>query len=643
MRCFTVLGPSQSGKTTLVQALTELEGRAEPHSLSDSFSLSTFDYIGERWGAFDIAGGTDHLGTAGQALAASDAAVLCVSPDPEAAPLAAPYLRLIEESGVPCFLFINRMDVAEGRVRDMVAALQTYSAHPIVLRQVPIREGDTVVGAVDLISERAWEYKEGEPSALIELPDTVADREQEARTELLEHLADFNDDLLEQLIEDKIPATDSVYSLMADVHRDNAVVAAYLGAASHMNGVNRLMKSLRHEAPDVSLLPDRVGLDGALAIGLLGENRKHVGKSVLIRALGGGVKHGAALGGDGLGNLTDPEGNAINDALSPGDLALAVKSDHLDAGKAYTADASLDLPDWTRGPAPAFHRVLTPKSDRDDARLSTALQRLASIDPGLQLGQDEDSGHIVASLQSPMHLRRVQAKLEEDFGVGVEAESLNGSYRETISRSVDEHYRHRKQSGGAGQFADVHMTVRPLPRGGGFTFDETVKGGAVPRNYIPAVGHGAEDALARGPLGFKVVDVGVTLTDGKHHSVDSSDFAFRMAGSMGVKEALKKAGPVLLQPIDQVEIHVPSIYAGSLVAVVSSLKGQVQGFDPHPTAKGWDVFRALVPSPMLDELFQSLGGLTHGTAWMGARFDHYEEIHGKEAEKIQSERAEALA
>ena len=644
MRCFTVLGPSQSGKTTLVKALGELEGRSATSSFSDRLSIRTFDYLGEKWGAFDVAGGSDNLGAAGHALAASDSVVLCVSPDPDAAPLAAPYLRLIEEAGVPCYLFINRMDTAEGRVRDTVAALQTYANHVIVLRQVPIRGADGVTGAVDLISERAWKYQEGQPSALMQMPDQIRDREQEARTELLEHLADYDDALLEQLIEDKLPPTEEVFTLMADIHRRNEFVPAYLGAAEHANGVNRLMKSLRHESGGAGDIAGRLGLGTDVkAIGVYADNRKHVGKSVLVRDLGGGIAQGATLAGDGIGSLTGVDGKPLSAPLDPGEVAVAVKSDHLNPGAGYTATDAVALPGWTSGHPPSLRRVLTPENDRDDARLSGALARFAAIDPGLTLTNDEDTGHIVANLQGPMHLRRLLEKLETDYDVKISAHPLGGSYRETISTPVDKHYRHRKQSGGAGQFADIHFTLRPLPRGTGFAFDEVVKGGAVPRNYIPSVEAGARDALQRGPLGFPVVDVGVTLKDGKHHSVDSSDYAFRTAGLQGVREALKEASPVLLQPIDQIEIHVPSVYAGQLVALISSLKGQVQGFDPHPVAKGWDIFRALIPAPAHDELFQALGGLTHGTAWVESRFDHYEEIHGREAEKVRAERAEAMA
>ena len=643
MRCFTVLGPSQSGKTTLVSALAGLEGRSDEMKFSDRFTLTRFSYIDEEWGAFDIAGGTDNLGAAGHALAGSDHVVLCVPPQPEAAPQAAPYLRLIEESGVPATLFINHMDGFDGRVRDIVAALQVYAGHLLVLRQVPMRDGTDITGAVDLISERAWKYREGEPSALVEMPDQVRDREQEARTELLENLADFNDELLEQLIEDRVPAPDHVFSLVAEMHKQNQIVPVFLGAAAHSNGVNRLMKDLRHESGDAEALAARLGVAPDAVIGVYADNRKHMGKSVLLRDLGAGLSQGTALGGDTIGALNGPDGKPLSAQTGPGALAVAAKSDHLNPGRVYSGADAGDLPGWARGLPPVFRRVLTPVNERDDARLSGALSRIEAIDPGLTMAQDEDTGHMLACLQGPMHLRRLTAVLKADFDIEVEEHLPAGSYRETISKSADVHYRHRKQSGGAGQFADIQITVRPQPRGAGFAFDEVVKGGAVPRNYIPAVQAGCEEALRKGPLGFRVIDVAVTLTDGKHHSVDSSDFAFRTAGLMGMRQALNDCQPVLLQPIDQVDIHLPSIYTGALVGEISSLKGQVLGFDPHPSAKGWDVFHALIPAPAQDALFQSLGGLTHGTAWYETRFDHYEEIHGREAEKVRAERAEAAA
>ena len=642
MRVFTVLGPSQSGKTTLVQHLAGLEGGAGKPETADHLAITRFAFMGEDWCALDLAGGPDFAAMAGGALMASDAAVLCVPPDPEAAMLAAPWLRAVEHAGVPCLIFVAKMDAAQARVRDIVGALQEYSAHPIVLRQVPIREGGQVVGAVDLISERAWRYRPGQTSTLVEMPAAAKDREEEARGELLEHMSDYDDALLEQLIEDREPPTETLYAIAARETAEGAVVPAFLGAAQHNSGVMRLMKALRHEAPDAEVLRARLGGD-PVAVAFHAETRKHLGKVVYLRALGEGVAVGATLGGGNLGGLNGLGGGGAPSPLPVGEVAVAVKSEQLNAGHPLTAEALLPRPGFVQRHPPMLARILAPASERDEVRLSAALVRMAETDPWLAVAQDAATGHALLRAQGPMHLRRVLEHLEGDFGIEVTAGPRPGRWTETISRPVSTHYRHRKQTGGAGQFADVALTVAPRGRGEGFAFDEVVKGGAVPRNYIPAVAEGAEDATRQGPLGFPVIDVAVTLTDGKHHAVDSSDHAFRTAGRMAVKEALAQGGPVLLQGIERVHIHVPSACSGALVSLVSGLKGQVLGFERDPDRRGWDVFRALLPEASEEELLQALAGATQGTGWIETEFDHYEEVYGREAEAISKARLESLA
>lgn len=630
MRVFTVIGPTQSGKSTLVEAISRLDDRPTVFDLSATVQLHGFSYLGEPWCAIDVNGGGDALAYVGPAMAISDAAVVVVPPDPDAAVLCAPYLRLVEEAGIPCFLFINKMDSPGGRIRDIVSALQTYCRHGIALRQVPIRDGDQIVGAVDLISERAWKYQDGGPSALIEMPAAIQDREQEARADLLETLSDFDDHLLEQLIEDKQPPSEEVYSIAAQVLRNHQLIPAYLGAASHGNGLTRMMKALRHEAPEFNIAADRdMAGDRARAVAGFADIKKHIGKIVVLRGLGEGVKAHDSLGGDTVGSLTALDAKTQIAGLEAGQIGLAVKSDHLEPGRIYDASEASPLPDWALSHPPGLRQLITPVHERDDVRLSNALSRLAEIDPGLVLSQDETTGHSVLGSQGPQHMRRVAAKLEEDFGIEIAAEPVETAYRETIQKPVDHHHRHRKQSGGAGQFADVVISVQPMPRGAGFEFDEVVKGGAVPRNYIPAVAHGAEEALQQGPNGFRVVDVKVTLKDGKHHAVDSSDFAFRTAGKAAVREALPLGKAVVLQPVLKAEIHIPSVYVGDLVPTISSLQGQVLGFENHPDAAGWEIFNALLPAVAEDELHRTLASASRGTGWAKLDFDHYETLRGE--------------
>ncbi len=263
MRVVTILGPSQSGKTTLSEALAGLDGdQPKQIGLYGDATVSKFSFMGEPWAILDCPGGIHNLPLIPPALAASDAAVLCVPAEADAALLAAPYLRLLEELGLPTFLFINKMDAATDRVSDIASALQSFCGHAIILRQIPIMEDRNVIGAVDLISERAWVYHEGKRSSLVEIPDGMRAREQEARSELLDHLADFDDALLEELIEDKVPLAGEVYDVAAKVLQHHDLIPALLGAASHGNGLMRLMKSLRHEAPSVEALAERYGRAG---------------------------------------------------------------------------------------------------------------------------------------------------------------------------------------------------------------------------------------------------------------------------------------------------------------------------------------------------------------------------------------------
>lgn len=628
MRAFAVIGPSHSGKSTLVDGLAGLEGqRGLSFRLSGDARITTFEYMGDPWAALDIPGGHDNLAQTGPVLAACDAAVLCVPAEAEAAVLAAPYLRILEATGMPTFLFINRVDAAVDRIADIVAALQPYSRHGIVLRQVPMRSGGEIIGAIDLISERAWKYHEGERSSLVELPGNMLDREREARSDLLESLADFDDGLLEQIIEDQRPVAEDVYRVATNVLRHHDLIPALLGAASHGNGLQRLMKSLRHEVPGHDALVERLNESGRLlAVGCLADHLKHLGKTVLIRALADGVQPGCRLAGATVGSLNALDGKSPLQSLSPGRFALTIKSDDVPAGVYLTEDAAIGLPEWAECHEPILRRLVQPTHEKDENKLSGALSRLAEIDPGLTVTQDKASGILEIGVQGHQHLKRCVRKLSDAFGISVECREVPTRLRETIRRRVETHHRHRKQSGGAGQFADVVIEVAPRPSGSGFEFSEMVKGGAVPRNYIPSVEAGARDALTSGPAGHEVVDISVTLKDGKAHSVDSSDFAFRTAGQNAVKEALAEAGTIVLQPVLGVQIHLPSIFAGGLVQLASGLKGQVQGFEAHPTAKGWDVFRVLLPMSALEDLSRALGSATRGTAWFTTALDHYEEL-----------------
>ena len=639
-KCIAILGASGIGKSTLADRLCSLEGGKAPAATPQEMRIAEFGFIGDRWTVLDCPGSLEFMQQSMDALLAADIAVICVSPDPDHAVLAAPYIRLAEQAGVPAVLFVNRMDEAQARARDIVEALQGYSVHPVVLRQIPMREDGRIIGAVDLVSERAWKYREGEPSELIEIPADLMDREAEARGEFLENLSEYDDWLLEELIEDRVPASDQVYSICSRVLQDSTLVPAFIGSAEHGNGVFRLMKALRHEAPEVSALADRLG--GPTAVSFLARHRKHVGKTIYMRAFAP-VKAGDTLGGTAIGPVSLLTGEKFETAseIAPGQVFSAIKSDHLAGGRLYAA-GDLAAPVWYHALPPLFRYAIVPVHDKDDAKLSEAIGKLAAEDSSLTATHDAETGAHVLQGQGALHLRRAREVLAEAFGVETEERPVTPALRETITKPADVHFRHKKQSGGAGQFADVKVKVAPVARGEGFQFAETIHGGSVPKNYIPAVEAGAKEATDRGPLGFPVVDISVTLHDGQYHNVDSSDMAFKIAGRGAVRQALEEAGAVLLEPIYEVRFTVPSVFTGGLNPMISSRRGQVMGFDRVAGAEGWDELRAMLPGTALDDLIADLRSITQGVGRYEAAFDHYQELYGRDADQMIETRAKAL-
>ena len=245
--------------------------------------------------------------------------------------------------------------------------------------------------------------------------------------------------------------------------------------------------------------------------------------------------------------------------------------------------------------------------------------------------------------QGEMHLLISIDRLKNKYNLGVSSQRPQVPYKETIRKTVSQHARHKKQSGGHGEFGDVHLDIKPLPRGTGFEFSNVIRGGSVPRNYFGAVEQGIKDYMVRGPLGFPVVDIGVTLTDGQHHAVDSSDLAFRKAAGLGMREGMPLCKPVLLEPIFQVEIDLPNEFTSKIQRLVSGRRGQILGFEGNPDWDGWDEVSVQLPQSEMHDLIIELRSMTLGVGTFQWKFDHLQELSGKEADTVVSERAEALA
>jgi elongation factor G len=662
-RVIALVGPAGAGKTSLAESLLfaagatdRLGSTANGSSIGDcspeararggstELNLLHFDYLGDSFGLIDCPGSIGFAADGARALATADMAIVVVDPDPARAPLAAPALRALDELGIPHLVFVNRIDQARGRIRDLLSALQPMSVSPLIARQIPIREGDKITGFVDLALERAFHYRPGQESERIEIPPELQEQEAKARTQMLEQLADHDDELLEQLLMDETPDQSRVLQDLARETGESLGVPVLFGSASSAWGVRRLLKALRHEAPGPDATAKRLDVaDPALFVFKISHGGS-VGRLALARALGGAIAEGSEVKGpDGqsarLGALFHVQGDRNQKVAQArdGDLVAVAKVDTAKAGQ-WLGRGKLPPAIDIELPARNCAFAIEPADRKDDVKLSSALQRLLEEDPALLLEQDEASHEMRLRGINDEHLGAVLARLKRRYGVEVKQHAPTIGYRESIRRSVTQKGRHKKQSGGHGQFGDVIIEVKPLPRGEGFRFDEKIHGGAIPKQWIPAVEQGVRDAMQKGPLGFPVVDVAVTLVDGSYHSVDSSELAFRMAGRIAMQEALAAASPHLLEPVQRLTVVCPSSATSRMSSAVASRRGQMLGMGPREGWDGWDRVDALIPEAELGGLEAELRSQSQGLASYDAKFDHLAELNGTLADKVVKQR-----
>jgi elongation factor G len=618
---------------------------ARQHKMSVGLTAATTSFMGDSCTFIDCPGSVEFAHDMRAAIPAVDAAVVVCEADEKKLPQLQIILRELEDLGIPRFLFLNKIDRANKRIRETLATLQPASRVPLVLRQIPIWKGELIEGFVDLALERAFVYREHKASEVIALEGGDLDREKEARFSMLEKLADHDDALMEQLLEDIQPPRDAVFDDLARELREGLICPVLLGSATRENGVLRLMKALRHESPDVTATAKRLGAPSAkdaLAYVFKTMHLQHGGKLSLARLLAGHLDDGATLQASSGGTGRVSGILAVNGAhdtkrasAEAGDTIALGKLDAVKTGDTLSSGKSAPSALATVEPTPPVLAMSIAAADRkDDVKLGQAMLRLNEEDPSLTMIQNQRTHDIVLWGQGEMHLRVALERLRDRFGVNVKSHPPAIGYQETIRKQISQRGRHKKQSGGHGQFGDVVLEIRPLPRGEGFKFDEKVVGGAVPRNYIGAVEEGVVDGLTRGPLGFPVIDVQVTLTDGSYHSVDSSDLAFRTAARIGVSEGLPHCQPVLLEPIYVVEIVCPTDATAKINAILSARRGQILGFDTREGWPGWDCVRAMMPEAEIGELIVELRSATAGAGGFTRQFDRMAEVTGRAADQI---------
>jgi elongation factor G len=517
-----------------------------------------------------------------------------------------------------------------------------------------MRQGAAITGFIDLALERAFLYREQAASEVVDMNDEDRAREVEARYSMLEKLADYDDALMEQLLEDRSPGRGHVFADLVTDMREGMICPVLIGSAEHGHGVGRLLKLIRHEAPGVGHTRARLGVkpDGdSIAQVLKTIHTLHAGKLSVARILSGSIADAAELTGPGgpAGRVsgivringqqtTKRDAAGEGETVGLGKLDTAPTGATLTTGKMPTAQLVSITP-----PEPVLALAVRAAERKDEVKLSTALTKAIEEDPSLRITHAPETGETLIEGQGEMHLRVAVERIAGKYGVAVSTREPSVPYKETIKGSVSIRGRHKKQSGGHGQFGDVVLEIKALPRGAGFQFADTITGGVVPKNYIPSVEIGVGEYLKRGPLGFNVVDVGVTLTDGSYHTVDSSDMAFRTAAQIAMREGMVQCKPVLLEPVLKVEISVPSEATAKVNGIVSQRRGQILGFDSRPGWDGWDVVEAMIPEAEIRDLIVELRSATAGVGTFRKKFDHLAELTGRLATEAIEKHGAAAA
>src|SRR5882672_4690266 len=500
-RCIALVGHFQSGKTTLLEAILARTGaiprqgnveagstvgdssaEARNHKMSVELSVATTNFLGDSYTFIDCPGSVEFLHDMRAVLPAIDAAVVVCEADEKKIAQLQIILRELEDLKIPRFLFLNKIDKADKRVRETLKVLQPASRVPLVLRQIPIWSGEIVIGFVDLALERAHIYKEHAASEVVPLEGENVDREKEARFTMLESLADHDDELMEQLLDDIPPPRDKIFDDLAKELRDGLICPVLIGSATRTNGVLRLMKALRHEAPGIAETVKRLGVKaGADPVASVFKtvHTAHGGKMSIARVLAGQVSDGTtfitpeteagrvAAVFKLVGQTTEKRG-----AAAAGETVALGKLDHARTGDTLTAGRNAHPPIGTVAPHPPVLAIaVAAKERKDDVKLGQALNKLIDEDPSLTVIHNPESHEIVVWGQGEMHLRVATERLADRFGVAIERHKPAVGYRETIKKPVlNQRGRHKKQSGGHGQFGDVVIDVKPLPRGSGFKF-----------------------------------------------------------------------------------------------------------------------------------------------------------------------------
>ena len=571
--------------------------------------------------------------------------------------------RALDSLAKPRFVVVNKMDKEHANFERCVRDLRQRLSRQVVPLHLPVGQGENFKGFVDVVTEKAWLF--GPEGKLCEapVPSDLAGQLAEAREELQNAAAETDDALTEKFLESGELTLEELRQGLARGVAQGGVYPVLVACSGRSQGIGAVLDALVDFAPSPAAVPTVAGTVpgggqptsrrpdpaeplSALAFKTISET--NIGDYTYIRVFSGRLAPGLDVlnsrteQSERIGPLYYLNGKVRSDAeaLVAGDIGAAVKlkSTHT-SNTLCDRSAPIVLP-FPSLPEPLAASAIRAKGKGDEDKLFNGLQRLREEDPSFTVSVNAETHQSILSGQGDTHLAILLGTLKRKYGVEVESEPPKTPYRETLKGSADERYRHKKQTGGRGQFGEVHLKVEPLPRGSKFEFVDAVVGGVIPTKFIPAVEKGVREAMLEGVIaGYPVVDVRVTVDDGKDHPVDSSEAAFKMAASQAFKLAVPKAQPILLEPIFKVEVRFPEEYMGAITGDLPSRRGRIQGMGQE---RGYQVVRAEVPLAELYNYATTLRSLTQGRATHTRTFSHYQEVPREVAETIIAEHKAAL-
>lgn len=662
-RNVAIVGPYLSGKTTLLESLLFVSGaitrkgstkdgntvgdsaaEARDRSMSVEVAAASTEYKDIRFNFLDCPGSIEFAQETYNALVGVDAAVVVCEPVIERVLTLAPLFKFLDDWQIPHLVFINKMDRfncigdAWGQsYRELLDTLKLVSTRPLVLHQYPIGKGEQLTGFIDLVTEQAYLYHSSAPADPVPLPESLQEQEHQARTQLLETLADFDDHLLEELLEEIEPPQDEIFQDLRMELGADLIVPVFLGVAEQDYGVRPLMDALLREAPAPETTAKRRKFNGnsqtTLAQVLKTYYTPQGGKLSLVRVWQGQLTDGMMLNGVracGLHHMLGQQTNSISEA-SAGEIIAVGRLEGIATGTTLSNDTEQSAPELPKAEAvtPVYALAIAPDKRKDEVKLSGALTKLLEEDPSLAWEQHGDTNEIILWGQGEIHLQVALDRLGRKYNLPMTTHLPRVPYKETIRRPTSSHGRYKHQSGGHGQFGDVHLDIKPLPRGDGFNFSQTIVGGVVPKQYIPGVEVGVREYLVQGPLGFPVVDVAVTLTNGSYHSVDSSEQAFKQAARLAMTQGMPNCEPTLLEPIMVIEVSAPAEFTAKVLQLMTGRRGQILGYQARSDWSGWDCVSGYLPQAEMHDFIVELRSLTLGIGFFDWKYHHLQEVPGK--------------